>query len=361
MKIHEYQAKEIFKEYGIPIPRGRVADSLREAEIIAQELGFPVMVKAQITAGGRGKAGGVKEAAGLEELIMVTSQMLGHRLATAQTSAEGLMVDKVLVQEKLGIKKEFYLAITVDRQKECPVIVFCPSGGASIEEVAKEHPERIYKEYIDPVKGFIDFHGVKADMMPVASALWRVFKERECLLVEINPLVLAEDDKLYALDAKIVFDDNALFRQLENQKFSDVSELNYIKLDGNIGCMVNGAGLAMASMDTIKLFGGEPANFLDVGGGADPEKIRRAFQVIAEDPEVKAVFINIFGGISRCDLVAQGVSMAFQNKKIDLPLIVRFEGTNAKEGFQILKKSGIRFQKASSLTDGAKLAIGAVR
>lgn len=372
MKIHEYQAKEIFKEYGILVPQGGIALTPEEAQLAAECLGSPVMVKAQILAGGRGRAGGVKEAAGPREAKEIASQLLGKSLVTPQTSKEGMLVQKVLVQKKIVIKKEFYLAITIDREMGCPVIIVSPVGGISIEDIAKEYPGKLYKEYINPLAGLGDYQKNKLassfraewfftpGLADIISKLYRIFEEKDCLLVEINPLVLADDNEFYALDAKIDFDDNALFRHLDIKELG-VADAPYIKLAGNIGCMVNGAGLAMATMDTIKFFGGEPANFLDVGGSADTEKIKIAFQTLVSDSSVKVVFINIFGGIFRCDFLAEALLAAYQEKQCSIPLVLRLEGNNALQGLEMLKKGKIKFFKAASLSQGAKKAVALAR
>ena len=368
MKIHEYQAKEILKEYGILVPSAELAATPEDALFAALRLGPPIMVKAQILAGGRGREGGVKEAASPREAKEIASQLLGKHLTTFQTSAAGLLVEKVLIQKKMVIKKEFYLGITVDREMGCPVIIASPAGGMSIEEIAKEYPKKLHKEYISPLAGPGDYQKNKLassfgarwfftpGLADIISKLYRIFEEKDCLLVEINPLVLADDNEFYALDAKINFDDNALFRH-PDIKESGLADAPYVKLTGNIGCMVNGAGLAMATMDTIKFFGGEPANFLDVGGSASPEKIKTAFCVIASDPSVKAVFINIFGGIFRCDVLAEGILAAYRENNFKLPLVLRLEGNNASEGLEMLKKGRIKFLKANSLSQGAKKAV----
>lgn len=381
MNIHEYQAKAILKPYGILVPKGEVVTTLSEAESVAIKLGTPVMVKAQIPAGGRGKAGGVREAFTVTQAGKITAQLLNKNIITSQTPPEGLTVKKVLIEEKLEIRKEFYIGIMLDIKKECPRILVSDFGGIDIEEIAEKSPDRVFKDYIDPLLGLQTFQKRKlvfnleiesrlvAKMMDVISILYKVFETKDCLLVEINPLVLTEGDDFYALDAKIVSDDNALFRHPEIKKFVDYSMedpleaeaikqgLSYVRLEGTIGCMVNGAGLAMATMDTIKFFGGEPANFLDVGGGAGPEKIKTAFLILLSDPSVKVVFINIFGGIFHCDFLAEGLLMAVKQKKLKAALILRLEGTNAAQGLEMLRRAGLKFVEVSSIEEGVKKAV----
>lgn len=363
MKIHEYQAKEILRQYGIPVPVGRVVTTPFEAELAAFELGTPAMVKAQIQAGGRGKGGGVKTAFTPNQAQFIASQILGRRLRTSQTSPDGMLVTKLLIEKRLDIKKEFYLGIIVDRQRACPVIIMSGAGGMSIEEIAQKYPEKIHKTYIDPLVGY---KGREGSIIP---KLYRLFKEKDCLLVEINPLVVTQDNQFFASDAKMVFDDDALFRHPEIRELADPlmedpleaeakkAGINYVRLEGDIGCMVNGAGLAMATMDAIKFFGGSPANFLDVGGGASPEKIKTAFQILISDSSVKAVFINILGGISRGDFLAEGLLAVYRERQLSLPLVLRLDGTNAREGLKMLKRGGVKFFKVSGLSQGAKKAI----
>jgi succinyl-CoA synthetase beta subunit len=361
MNIHEYQAKELFKKFDIPIPRGRVAFTLDEAKEVAEELAsFPVVVKAQIHAGGRGKGGGVKLAGSLEEAAKVASEILGMTLVTHQTGPEGKMVGKVLVEEGLDIDKELYLGVVPDRTTASLVFMASEEGGMEIEEVAASTPEKIIRQQVKPGEGLQPFQArslayglnleseVVKQFIPLVTKLHDLFVQYDCSLVEINPLVITKDKQLIALDAKINFDDNALYRHKEISGYRDLSEeepleveasnhnLNYIKLDGNIGNMVNGAGLAMATMDIIKLAGAEPANFLDVGGGASAEMVENGFRIILSDKNVKGVLINIFGGILRCDILARGVVEAANKVGIKVPVVIRMEGTNVEEGRKIL-------------------------
>ncbi len=386
MKVHEYQAKEIFKQYGIPVPRGGVAETPEEAKKIAEELGTSLfVVKAQIHAGGRGKAGGVKLAKSPEEVYEIAKKMIGMKLVTHQTGPEGKIVRKVLVEEGLNIEKEYYVGMVIDRSNECPVLMVSSEGGVEIEEVAAKHPEKILKAFVDPALGMMPFYarrlafglGFTGETFKKAikfmTALYQAFIEKDASLAEINPLVLTKEGDLIALDAKMNFDDNALYRHPEIAEMRDIYEedpleveaskynLSYIKLDGNIGCMVNGAGLAMATMDIIKLYGGEPANFLDVGGAADSERVKNAFRILISDPNVKSVFINIFGGIVRCDRVAEGVTKAAKDLEIKVPMVVRLEGTNKDEAMEILKNSGLSFILADSMADGAEKAVKAAK
>ncbi len=386
MKVHEYQAKEIFKQYGIPVPRGGVAETPEEAKKIAEELGTSLfVVKAQIHAGGRGKAGGVKLAKSPEEVYEIAKKMIGMKLVTHQTGPEGKIVRKVLVEEGLNIEKEYYVGMVIDRSTECPVLMVSSEGGVEIEEVAAKHPEKILKAFVDPALGMMPFYarrlafglGFTGETFKKAikfmTALYQAFIEKDASLAEINPLVLTKEGDLIALDAKMNFDDNALYRHPEIAEMRDIYEedpleveaskynLSYIKLDGNIGCMVNGAGLAMATMDIIKLYGGEPANFLDVGGAADSERVKNAFRILISDPNVKSVFINIFGGIVRCDRVAEGVTKAAKDLEIKVPMVVRLEGTNKDEAMEILKNSGLSFILADSMADGAEKAVKAAK
>ena len=379
MKIHEYQGKEILKKFGVPIPSGGVAFSVDEAVRVAESLGGKVwVVKAQIHAGGRGKGGGVKVAKSLEEVRQYAKQILGMTLITHQTGPEGKVVKRLLIEQGISIAKELYVGITLDRARSQNVIMASTEGGVEIEKVAAETPELILKENVNPTIGFRGFQarklafglGLSGDAFKNAvkflPALYRAYEETDASLAEINPLVLTTDGQVLALDAKMNFDDNALFRHPEIAAMRDLDEeapleieaskhnLNYIKLDGNVGCMVNGAGLAMATMDIIKLAGGEPANFLDVGGGANVETVSNGFRIILSDKNVKAVLINIFGGIVRCDRVANGVVEAAKNVHVNVPVVVRLEGTNAKEAREILAKSGLNFAVASSLQDAAE-------
>ncbi len=378
MNIHEYQAKELFRKFDIPIPRGRVTLNVDEAKEIAEELAvLPVVVKAQIHAGGRGKGGGVKLADSPEEAAKVAGEILGMTLVTHQTGPEGKIVGKVLVEEGLAIEKELYLGVVPDRATASLVFMASEAGGMDIEEVAASTPEKIIKQQVRPGEGLQPFQArvlayglnlepeVVKQFIPLVSKLYNLFMKYDCSLVEINPLVITKDKKLIALDAKINFDDNSLYRQKEIVEYRDLSEedtleveaskyhLNYIKLDGNIGNMVNGAGLAMATMDIIKLAGAEPANFLDVGGGASAEMVENGFRIILSDKNVKGVLINIFGGILRCDILARGVVEAANKVGIQVPVVIRMEGTNVKEGRRILDESGLDLQVATDVWDAA--------
>ena len=382
MKLHEYQAKNIFKKFGIPVPEGIVALSAEEAGVAAGKIeGPPWIVKAQVHAGGRGKGGGVRLADSIDEVRSVSEAILGTPLVTKQTGQEGKKVNQVLIEEGLKIDKEFYLAITVDRAEAMPVMIFSPSGGMDIEEIAEKSPELIFKESIAPSVGWASYQGrnlayalkplptpeINKELMAVMARLYMLFISLDCSLAEINPLVVTGDGKLFAVDAKMDIDDNALFRQKEMIELEDNREkdpleikaekfkLNYIRLDGNVGAMVNGAGLAMATMDVIKTAGAEPANFLDVGGGADEEMIANGFEIILEDKKVKAILINIFGGILRCDILARGVLAAAKNRDIKVPLIVRLEGTNVEEGRRILEDSDLKFLVAGDMQEAADL------
>lgn len=384
MKIHEYQAKALLKEYGIAIQEGELAQSVQEAVLMAAKLNNECVLKAQVHAGGRGKAGGIKLARTKEDVEKHAGQLLGMKLVSHQTGPEGKLVKKILVSELLDIKSELYLSIVIDRTTACPVIMASAAGGMDIEEVAAKTPELIIKEFVNPMMGLQPFQlmnvvnrlglpqEAKKDAMKLIGNLYRLFAEKDCSLVEINPLVLTEDNKILALDAKVNFDDSALYRHKDLQALRDIDEedpleveaskygLNYIKLDGNIGCMVNGAGLAMATMDIIKIAGGSPANFLDVGGGASTETIENAFKILLSDKNVKAVLINIFGGILRCDNLAQGVVEAAGKIKVDLPIIIRLEGTNVDEGREILKNSTLKFSIANSMAEAAEMVTGAI-
>jgi succinyl-CoA synthetase beta subunit len=379
MKIHEYQAKELFRKYKIPIPAGGVAFSVEEAGKVAAGLGgWPVVVKAQIHAGGRGKGGGVKLARSAAEVKTTAGQILGMTLVTHQTGPEGRLVRKLLVEQGLNIAKELYLSIVPDRSTAKIVIMASEAGGMDIEEVAAQTPEKIIKVFINPLLGLQGYHcrqlafglnlspaAVKS-FTPMVQNLYRLFVEYDCSLVEINPLVLTAEESVVALDAKINFDDNALFRHKDIIEFRDLDEenpleieaskfnLNYINLDGNVGNMVNGAGLAMATMDIIKLAGAEPANFLDVGGGASAEMVENGFRIILSDKNVKGILINIFGGILRCDTLAKGVVEAATKTGIQVPVVVRMEGTNVEEGRRILAESGLNLVTAADLKDAAR-------
>ncbi len=378
MKIHEYQGKELLKKFGVLVPRGIVARSIEEAYHAAKELATPVVVvKAQIHAGGRGKGGGVKLAKSPEEAEKVAGEILGMNLITHQTGPEGRTVRVLLIEEGLPIDKEFYLGIVLDRASGRSVFMASAAGGMDIEEVAANTPEQIFKETIDPAVGFRSFQarklafalGIPAALVNQAvkfmQSLYTAYEQMDASLLEINPFLLTKDDRLIALDAKVNFDDNAMFRHKEFLDLRDLNEeepleieaskfdLNYIKLDGNIACMVNGAGLAMATMDIIKLAGGEPANFLDVGGGASQERVEAAFRILLADENVKAVLINIFGGIVRCDMVARGVVAAAKNLGIQVPVVVRLEGTNVEEGQRVIRDSGLNFTVANGMKDAA--------
>ena len=382
MKIHEYQAKAILAKFGVPVPRGEVVVKKDEARAVAQRLGTNVVVvKAQIHAGGRGKAGGVKLAKSPDEALGHAEAILGMTLVTPQTGEEGRVVRRLLIEEGLDIKRELYVGVLVDRELGAPIFMASAAGGMEIEEVAKDHPEAILKEVIDPTVGFQPFQarklafglGLTAEQVgaavPFFQSLYRAFVETDASMIEINPCVVTGDGKMFALDAKVTFDDNALYRHPEFKELRDLDEetpleveaskfkLNYIKLDGDIACMVNGAGLAMATMDIIKLSGGSPANFLDVGGGASEDQVKNAFRILLSDPNVKAVFVNIFGGILRCDVLASGVVNAAKELKFKVPVVVRMEGTNVKQGKEILKNSGLNFTMAEGMKDGAQKAV----
>jgi succinyl-CoA synthetase beta subunit len=386
MKIHEYQAKEILRSYGVSVPKGRVAETPEEAGRIAKEIGAEtIVVKAQIHAGGRGKGGGVQIVHSAREAQSAAKKILGMRLITHQTGPAGRLVRKVLIEEGLDVHEELYLGVVVDRSRACPVIMASREGGVEIEKVAAESPEKIIKEWISPVTGFRPFHannigyglgldpGQAVRIRTILAGLYKAFIEKDCLLAEINPLVLTKGGDLIALDAKMNFSDNGLFRQKEIAALRDLNEedpleieaskynLNYIKMDGNVGCMVNGAGLAMATMDIIKVVGAEPANFLDVGGGATAEMVKNGFEILMSDPGVKIVFINIFGGILRCDTLAKGVTEAVQEVKVNVPIVVRLEGTNVEEGRKILKESGLNFTVAVGMEDGAEKVAEALK
>ena len=381
MKIHEYQAKALLAQYQIPITEGKAVTTAKEARKVAEDLGGKVVVKAQVHAGGRGKAGGIKVANSPEEAEKVAGEMLGSRLVTHQTSAEGVLVNTVLIERATRAQKELYLGIIVDGSAQTPVIMASEAGGMEIEEVAASSPEKIIKEYIDPIIGLQPFQGrrlayglnLSGDLFRPAGALisglYKLFSDKDCSLVEINPLVVTDNGKLLALDAKINFDDDALFKHPDIQELRDVSQedpldvqaseynINYIKLDGDVGCMVNGAGLAMATMDIIKFIGASPANFLDVGGGANEEKIAQAFKLLVSDPKVKRVLVNIFGGILRCDIAARGIVAAAQDLKTDIPVVVRMRGTNVEEGRKLLEESGLNITFVSDLREAAEKVV----
>ena len=382
MKIHEYQAKAILAKFGVTVPRGEVVTKKDEARAVAERLGTPVtVVKAQIHAGGRGKGGGVKIAKSPEEAASLAEHILGMNLVTAQTGPEGRIVRRVLVEEGLDIQREIYLSVLVDRAIGAPVFMASAAGGIEIEEVAHNHPEKILRETVHAETSFQPYQarklafglGLSGELahaaVPFVTALYRAFVETDSSLLEINPCVVTGDGRLVALDAKINFDDNALYRHPEYKDLRDLDEetpleveaskykLNYIKLDGIIACMVNGAGLAMATMDIIKLSGGNPANFLDVGGDASEERVKNAFRILISDPNVKAVFINVFGGILRCDMLATGIVSAAKELRVAVPIVVRMEGTNVREGQEILRNSGLNFAVADGMKDGAEKAV----
>jgi succinyl-CoA synthetase beta subunit len=382
VKIHEYQAKSVLARFGVPVPRGEVTFTAHDAAAIAERLGTSVVVvKAQIHAGGRGKGGGVKLAKSPDEAERLARQMIGMTLVTHQTGPEGRKVSRVLIEEGLQIERELYLSMLLDRAAGRPVVIASAAGGMDIEEVAARSPEKILREHVDPATGVLPFQarklafaigldaGPAVKMVKLLDAIYKAFVETDASLIEINPLILTKGGDLIALDAKVTFDDNALYRHPDIREFRDLSEedpleveaskfsLNYIRLDGNIGCMVNGAGLAMATMDIIKLAGGEPANFLDVGGGANAEQIKNAFRILMADRNVKAVFINIFGGILRCDVLAAGVIAAVKELGVPVPIVIRMEGTNVEEGKRMLKESGLNFTTADSMNEGANAVV----
>jgi succinyl-CoA synthetase beta subunit len=386
MKIHEYQGKSILARYGVPVPQGEVVFDAAAAREVAKRLGGGVVVvKAQIHAGGRGKGGGVKVVKNADEAEEAAKRMLGMRLVTQQTGPDGQVVGRVLIEQGLKIKRELYLALLIDRSTERPVLMASQEGGVEIEKVAEETPEKIHKVLIHPTAGLGAYQtrqlafalGLEGAQISQASklmlALWEAFKATDASLVEINPLVVTDEGNLLALDAKINFDDNGLYRHPDLKELRDLAEeaaleveaskfsLNYIKLDGTIGCMVNGAGLAMATMDIIKLAGGAPANFLDVGGGANAEQIKNAFRILMSDRNVRAVFINIFGGILRCDILAEGVIAAVKDLGVPVPIVIRMEGTNVEKGKQMLRDSGLNFTTADTMSEGAErvVALGA--
>ncbi len=376
MKIHEYQAKEIFKKFSIPVPEGRLANTVDEVKQAVNELGLPIVIKAQIQAGGRGKAGGVKLAKTLEEAENIAQGLLGKTLVTHQTGPQGKIVRKVLIEKASDIKQEFYIGLTIDRTKNRPVMMVSPAGGMEIEELAREKPELIFKEAIDPFLGLLPYQArvlsFKAGLPDLRQAvklllsLYKLFVNYDCSLAEINPLALTSEGQLLAIDAKLNFDDSGLYRHPEIKEMLDPYELdpleyeamkhhlNYVRLDGNVGIMVNGAGLAMATMDVIKLYGAKPANFLDVGGGANVEMITQGLKILLSDPNVNLIFINIFGGILRCDVLAQGVIQAAKEAEINIPILVRLEGTNVEIGRKMLAESGLNFVVAKDISDAGK-------
>ena len=385
MNIHEYQGKEILKKYGVSVPNGKVAFTVEEAVEAAKELGTDIcVVKAQIHAGGRGKAGGVKVAKNLEEVRTYANEILGKTLVTHQTGPEGKEVKRLLIEEGCDIKKEYYVGLVLDRATSRVVLMASEEGGTEIEEVAENTPEKIFKEEIDPVVGLLPYqarriafninipHDLIGQAVKFMIGLYNAYIDKDCSIAEINPLVVTGDGKVMALDAKLNFDSNALYRQSEVLTYRDLEEedakeieaskfdLSYVALNGNIGCMVNGAGLAMSTMDIINYYGGEPANFLDVGGSATAEKVTEAFKIILSDPNVKGIFVNIFGGIMKCDVIATGVVEAAKQISLQIPLVVRLEGTNVELGKQILGDSGLNIVAAESMADGAQKIVSLV-
>jgi len=385
MNIHEYQAKELFRQYGVRTLQGVVASNSDEAAKACKELGGKIwVVKAQVHAGGRGKGGGIVLCRSADEVYEAANNLIGKNLITPQTAKEGVEVRTIYIEEGCNISKELYLGIVLDREKELPVIMASTEGGVEIEEVASKNPGKILKVHVDPITGLgdwqarqiafgLDLEGTQIkNCAKFMKSLYKLFVDLDCSIVEINPLVVNTDDEIIALDAKINFDSSGLFRHKEIEELRDTNEeepletrankvgLNYIKLDGKIGCMVNGAGLAMATMDIIKLHGGEPANFLDVGGGADAKQVAEGFKVILSDPEVKAIFVNIFGGIMRCDFIAEGIITAAKEINMNVPLIVRLAGTNVELGKKMLSESGLDLISADDMDDGARKAIMAI-
>ncbi|GAB4072485.1 ADP-forming succinate--CoA ligase subunit beta [Barrientosiimonas marina] len=386
MNIHEYQSKDVLREYGVNVPNGYVAYTADEAVEAAQKLNSDVkVVKAQIHAGGRGNAGGVKLAKSVDDVRTYAEELLGKQLVTHQTGSEGKEVTRLLIEEGSDIQSEYYVGLVLDRATSRIVMMASEEGGTEIEEVASESPEKIFKEVIDPVVGLAGYQARRLAFninMPdeligkaakFMMGLYDVYVEKDCSIAEINPLVTTGDGQVMALDAKLNFDDNAMFRQQDLTELRDLSEeddkeieasksgLSYVALDGNIGCMVNGAGLAMSTMDIIKHYGGDPANFLDVGGGATAEKVTEAFKIILSDSSVKGIFVNIFGGIMKCDVIAEGVVEATKQMGLEIPLVVRLEGTNVESGKQILDESGLNITSAASMADGAEKVVSAVK
>jgi succinyl-CoA synthetase beta subunit len=386
LKVHEYQAKELLSQSGVPVPRGRVAATPAEARQVAQELGVPVVVKAQVHAGGRGKGGGIKLAADPDEAEKVAGQIIGMTLVTPQTGPEGRLVRRVLVEEQTAIERELYLAVLIDGSIGRPVMMASSEGGMEIEEVAASHPEAIHRVEVDPAAGFQPYLarelafklGLTGEQLRQATSLmaglYRLFVDKDCSLAEINPLVLTKDGRVLALDAKVNFDDNALFRHPEVAALRDIDEedplevraqnegiQNYVKLDGSIGCIVNGAGLAMATMDAIKLAGGDPANFLDIGTVNDSARVVNAFGIITADPNVKAILVNIFGGMARVDVIAQGIVDAHEKMNVKVPVVARLAGTNLEEGVRILAESGLSVERAEDLGEAARKVVAAAK
>ncbi len=386
MKVHEYQAKQLFAAYGVPVPNGRVATTPQEAREIALELGGPSVIKAQIHAGGRGKGGGIKLASNADEAEAAAKQVIGMTLVTPQTGPEGQLVRSVLVEEQTPIDRELYLAVLIDSSTGFPILMGSSAGGMEIEEVAATHPESIHRVPIDPAAGFQPYEGrqlafalgLTGDLLRPAVALmanlYRFFLEKDCSLAEINPLVVTKDNRILALDAKLNFDDNAAFRHADILELRDKDEedplevraqeegiSNYVKLDGNIGCVVNGAGLAMATMDAIKLAGGEPANFLDIATANDPQRVVNALGIITSDPNVKAILINIFGGMARVDVIAEGIIKANEDLKLNVPIVARLAGTNLEEGVRMLEASQVHCERAEDLGEAARKAVAAAK
>ncbi len=382
MKIHEYQAKQVMGAYNIPVPKGNVAQTAEEAKGVASKIGVNrFVVKAQVHAGARGKGGGIKTADSPAGVGDLAKAMLGTKLVTPQTGAEGKVIHKILVEEAVDIAQEMYLGITVDRARECPVIIISKEGGMEIEELAKKSPEKIIKEWVDPGVGLKPFQiskisfaleldaSLRKPVNQLIGNLYKLFVEKDCSLAEINPLVVTKGGQVVALDAKLNFDENGLYRHKDLVEMRDILEeepleveaskynLNYIKMDGNVGCMVNGAGLAMATMDVIKLAGGTPANFLDVGGGATAEMVKNGLKILVSDPKVKAILVNIFGGILRCDTLAKGLIEATSEIKLQVPVVIRMEGTNVEIGRQLLKESGLRLVVAETMKEAAQKVI----
>lgn len=386
MDIHEYQCKELFRHYGVPVPDGNMAFSPDQAASVAEKIGGDRwVVKAQIHAGGRGKAGGVKVADSCDEVRKITDHLIGSTLVTKQTGEKGKLVNRVLVEKAHSIDKEYYLGLVIDRLTQRITLIASEEGGMDIEEVAEKNPSKIISEKVDPAVGLTDFQCRKvisainiepkymATAVKLMRKLYRCFRDKDALSAEINPLALIDGERLVALDAKMSFDGNALHRQAEITDLRDLNEedskevdasghgLNYITLDGNVGCIVNGAGLAMAAMDVIDYYGARPANFLDVGGGASPDKIANAFRIVLEDPNVKVIMLNIFAGINRCDWIAEGIVQAIKDQEIDIPIIIRLAGTNVELGWEIMEKSGLKYIRAERLDDAAQLSVAALK
>jgi succinyl-CoA synthetase beta subunit len=381
MKIHEYQAKEFFKKYGVPVPRGEMADTAVQALAVAEKLGYPCVVKAQVHAGGRGKAGGIHLVRSRAEAETRIAQVLGMTLVSPQTGPLGQRVRKLLIEQGLDIARELYLAIVIDREREMPVLIASPQGGMEIENVARDHPQAIFKIHVHPVTGLFPSHSrnlafklglnkvQQQNFALLLANLYDLFQKSDASLVEINPLIITGSDEVLALDAKVNFDDNALWRHPDIAAWRDVFEedpleveaakfdLNYIRLDGNIGCMVNGAGLAMATMDIIKFYGGEPANFLDVGGATSADKVKEAFKILLADKKVRAVFVNIFGGIVRTDLVADGIVRAARELDLRIPVVIRLVGTNEEEAMRILRGAHLNFVTENLLADAVRRVV----